>query len=82
VTFLLVEFRKCINKEVLDEINEMIATYNVPEEPSDGDSDNNNSGNGNEELFALVIICLSCGVDRFMLTLSVGIVEQTLNKGC
>ncbi len=44
---LLVEFRKRLNEEVLAEINEMIAAYNAPDEPSDGDSDNGSSDNGN-----------------------------------
>ena len=47
---LLVEFRKRLNEEVLAEINEMIAAYNAPDDPTDGDSDNSNSGDsGNTE---------------------------------
>ena len=47
---LLVEFRKRLNEEVLAEINEMIAAYNAPDEPSDGDFNNGSSSdNGNSE---------------------------------
>ena len=49
---LLVEFRKRLDENVLSEINEMIAAYNDPDDPSDGDSnsggnsaDNTNNGN-------------------------------------
>ena len=41
---LLVEFRKRLNEEVLTEINEMIAAYNAPDDPTDGDSDNGSNG--------------------------------------
>ena len=45
---LLVEFRKRLNEEVLVEINEMIAAYNAPDDPTDGDSDNGNSSDNGD----------------------------------
>ena len=47
---LLFEFRKRLNEQVLAEINEMIAAYNAPDDPTDEDPDNSNSGDsGNTE---------------------------------
>ena len=43
VPSLLVEFRKRLTPEILDEINEMIAEYNHPDDPNGGDGDNGNS---------------------------------------
>ena len=50
VPSLLVEFRKRLDENVLTEINEMIAAYNDPDDPSDGDSNSSgNSDNTNNE---------------------------------
>ena len=43
VPSLLVEFRKRLTPEILDEINEMIAEYNHPDDPNGRDGDNGNS---------------------------------------
>ena len=50
VPSLLVEFRKRLTPEILDEINEMIAEYNNPDDPSGGDGgDDDQSGNGSDD---------------------------------
>ncbi len=49
VPFLMIEFRKRLNEDVLTEINEMVIEYNKPDDQdsSGDDSDGDSSGGGN-----------------------------------
>lgn len=56
VPSLLVEFRKRLTPEILDEINEMIAEYNHPDDPSGGDGgDDDQSGNGSDNQGTIIL---------------------------
>ena len=59
VPSLLVEFRKRLTPEILDEINEMIADYNHPDDPDGGDdgSDPPDSGPDNHGTIILDATC-------------------------
>ena len=48
VPSLLVEFRKRLSEEVLNEINEMIIEYNTPKDDQDDDDDHGNGGGEQE----------------------------------
>jgi hypothetical protein len=49
VPSLLVEFRKRLSEDVLNEINEMIIAYNTQDDDHDDDNDNDDQGDDSEE---------------------------------
>lgn len=49
VPSLLVEFRKRLSEDVLNEINEMIIAYNTQDDDQDDDNDNDDQGDDSEE---------------------------------
>ena len=46
---LLVEFRKRLTDDILEDINEMMIQFNLPENNEDDDSDNNSHSDGGED---------------------------------
>ncbi len=62
VPSLQVEFRKCLNDEIMIEINEMIIDYNSPDDPGPGigsgsDSDKSSVESENSETIILDATC-------------------------
>ena len=49
VPSLLVEFRKRLTDDILEDVNEMMIQFNLPENNADDDSDNNSSAGGSED---------------------------------
>ena len=61
VPSLLVEFRKRLTPEILDEINEMIAEYNRPDDPPGGDGQyDNDQSNNEQENHGTIILDATC----------------------
>ena len=54
---LLVEFRKRLTEDVLSEINEMIAKYNTPDDPTGSGGDGNDSSDENKGTVILDATC-------------------------